>query len=242
MNSSMSMDQLKPHLLPIISVVVLVILVPLVMLPWVGDIQKSWDEAEAKQTKLAAIQTKADQLEKMDAEVNKELLEDSVTPAIPDIADPAGLLGTIEQAALASGTVTKGVHYGAAEAVAAPANAAPGTEGASPALKVVTANLSVEGSYANILSFISRTEKIARVLSIESLHVVPAEDESNALVATFDVTSPYEPLPEDLGPSESPLPERTPAKTNILDTVSKLQRANYAPTPATSIKGKNNPF
>jgi Tfp pilus assembly protein PilO len=234
MNASFSFDQIKPYLLPIITVVVVVVLLPLVILPWFSDARNHLTSLDQQRTKLTAVRTKADALDKMDTSTNKQLLNTQVEPAMPSEADPAGVLGTLEQVAAAAGAQAKGVHFGQA--------ATPTASSASADNSAVSANLSVEGSYASIFSFISQSETVARVVSLSTLHILPASDNKDQLIATFDVLAPYQPLPTDLGPVETPLPDRTDAKNKTLTKVSKLHQAPYAPTPDTSISGRPSPF
>jgi Tfp pilus assembly protein PilO len=236
MTASLNIDQLKPYLLPIVTVVVLLVLVPLIIMPWLGDVQAGFAQMQTNQQKLNAMRAKADALEKLDAETNRQLLRQKVEPAIPSEADPAGLLGTLEQIAVSTGSKTKTVQY--SQSGTKP------TAAGEEAGQSVSTNFTIEGTYANIAFFISRAESVARVVSLNSMHIVPVSgsDNGDALLATFDVVAPYSPLPTDLGPAESPLPERTSAKTQALETVNKLQQASYAATAPAAITGKQNPF
>lgn len=234
MTMNLNADKLKPYLLPIIALAVLIILVPLVIMPWIGQINTSFHNLGDRQAKLTTMQAKADTLEHMDAATNKSILQTKVEPAIPSQADPSGVLGTLEQLAIASGTTAKGVHFAAAgTTTAADPNAA--SAGTS-----VSTNLSIEGHYANILSFISQSETVARVVGLTSMHIVA--DDTDILVATFDVVAPYQAIPTDLGPADQPLPEQTKAQTKTLAIVNALHMASYAPTPVVDISGKQNPF
>jgi Tfp pilus assembly protein PilO len=238
MTANLNFEKIKPYLLPIVALSVLVVLVPLVILPWIGDIQTSLATTSTKQTQLTKMQDKVAMLNKMDNQTNKQLLQDKVQPAIPDEADPAGMLGTLEQVAVASGASAKGVHFGGSTAAAPASPSASGTA-ANPA---VATSLSVQGNYASILSFIAQSETVARVVSLTSMHILPVGEDGGILTATFDVEAPYQPIPADLGPADQPLPEQTAAKTKTLDMISKLHQASYAPTPAIRISGKQNPF
>lgn len=236
MNANFNFDKIKPYMLPIIALVVLVVLTPLVILPWFTNARTNWDMVKSQQTKLTALQTKADALDKMNTTTNKQALDEKVEPAIPSQADPAGVLGTLEQVAVASGATAKGVHFGQG-AAAAPAAAAATTEGGN-----VTVSLSIQGSYASIFNFISQSETVSRVISLSTMHIVPAGDTNNTLVATFDALAPYQPVPTNLGLAEEPLPVFTSAKSKTLTAVSSLHQATYAPTPDTSISGRQSPF
>lgn len=235
MTANLNFEKVKPYLLPIIALIVLVILVPLIIMPWVSDVQTGFGNMGTSQTKLTAMQAKADALDKMDGQTNKQLLQQKVEPAIPSEADPAGVLGTLEQVAITSGATAKAVQFGQGTGPSSPSAAAAGKD-------EVSTNLTVQGSYANIATFIAQSEAVARVVSINSLHIVPAADGSAALLATFSVSAPYQPLLDDLGPAEEPLPEQTAAKTKTLEAISKLHAASYAPTTLSEITGKQNPF
>jgi hypothetical protein len=127
------------------------------------------------------------------------------------------------------------VHFGGTTAATTTVTNAKAAAGNS-----VSASLSVEGSYASIMTFIMQSESVARVLSLSTLHIVPTT--GGTLTATFDVLSPYQPLPTDLGPSEEPLPVQTPSKTKTLQVVNGLHQASYTPTALVDITGKQNPF
>jgi Tfp pilus assembly protein PilO len=233
MNASFNLDKIKPYLLPIITAVVVIILVPLVILPWFNNAQTNLGTVSTQNTKLSALQTKADMLSKMDTITNTQVLNQKVEPAIPSQADPAGALGTLEQVAIASGATAKGVHFGQATTVSA--------AGAAKA-NTVAAALSVQGSYASIFDFISHSETVSRVISLTSMHIVPSGDANGTLVASFDAVAPYQPVPTNLGLAEDPLPVRTDAKTKILTVINSLHQASYAPTPDTAITGRPSPF
>ncbi len=229
---TMTVDSFKPYIMPVAAAVILIAVIPLLALPWVGDIQDSFKTMSDKQTKLDALKEKVAALQGLQAEQNKATLTEKVEPVIPSQADPAGLLGTLEQVAVGAGASTQGVRYGQDKTVVK------NTESGS----TVETNLSVVGGYANIVNFIRQSETVARVVSLTSLHIVPSSDEDGTLVATFDVSSPYQPFPEDLGPAEEPLPQRTSAKEATLTAIDSLHLASYAPTSAQTITGKDNPF
>lgn len=237
MNPKMNFDSLKPYLLPIIALAVLVVLTPLIILPWFGDVQTGWASMGTQQTKLSALQTKADALDKVDGDQQKKTLQDEVEPAMPSQADPAGALGTIEQLANASGVQPKGAKYGQSSSGTAAATA----PGAATTGGAVPVTVSLNGNYAGILNFITQSETTARVLSISTLHIVPGAT-GDQLVATIDVVAPYQPMLTDLGPAEEPLPTLTSAKAKILTDTSKLHPASYAATPVDSISGRQSPF
>lgn len=234
---SLNVDKIKPYLLPIIALVVLIVLVPLVIMPWIGEVRTNYANYNDRKTKLTEMQVKADKLEKMDATANLNTLQTEVEPAIPSQADPSGVLGTLEQLAYASGTTPKGVQFAAA-ATAAPVAAAAGAPAAGTS---VATNITVEGPYANVVSFVTQSESIRRVVGLTSLHIT-ASQVPGVVTATFDVVAPYQAVPTDLGSTDQPLPELTAAKTITLKKVTSLTEPKYAATPIVDIIGKQNPF
>ena len=232
----------KPYLIPIIAAAVLLITAPLVMWPWFNDVQADWSKLNAQKTLRDQLMAKADQLDKLNDTQNRQDLQTKVEPAMPSDADPSGVLGTVEQLAATAGVQPKGLRYASNDASAK--GAAAGAAGASGSSSVKT-NISVQGDYSNIYNFILRSENVARVVDLSSLHIAYATvsgGSSNQLVASFDVLAPYLPLPTDLGPIETPLPAMDPSMTAMLDKVSKLPRANYAPTDTKDISGRPSPF
>src|SRR5690606_26939886 len=106
MNTSMDTSSLKNYALPIATALVVIVLVPLVILPWLSSLRTDWDELQAKQELREQMSVKADTLESIDNSVNQDLLVNKAEPAMPSTSDPAGVLATLEQVAALSGVST----------------------------------------------------------------------------------------------------------------------------------------
>jgi Tfp pilus assembly protein PilO len=237
MTSSLSFESLKPNILPLAAFLVLATTVPLVMMPWFGDVQTQWGEVGVKSDLRDKLSVKADRLEKFassEAQESKALLQDTVEPAMPAAADPSGVLGTLEQAAQLNQVTTSSVTY---------TNAAGGVQDATIAPDDVIVTFSVVGGYENIVSFVKATERILRVVTIDSLQFSKNETgDGGGVQAIFNVKAPYLAHPTDLGPIEEAFPELGNPEKKIVEKLAQYEAAQYAPTQVDSIVGKNNPF
>lgn len=240
-NSSLNLDGLKSYALPLTAVVVVVAAVPLAIMPWFTDITEGWAEYSEKTELHSKLEAKVQKLESFDIEPSKALLEDTIEPALPSERDPAGLLGTIDRVANQADVAIASVTYSDMSNTQQQVQ-----EVEAPVVTMaenVMATVLVEGTYENIVSFVASSERVLRIINLDSLHFSKVAEEDNLIAASFDVSAPFLPHPTTLGPVETPFPELTPARTKIVDMIkSDYSQSGYSPTRVESITGRVNPF
>jgi Tfp pilus assembly protein PilO len=229
MTTTINAQSLKPYILPIVTGLVVILVTPFAILPWFGTIQTDVQTLATQKDLYQQLVTKGNTLDTANISDLQDQLATYLEPALPSQADPAGVLGTMEQIAASSGVSTKGAQFAS-------------TAQAETASGMVKVTLGVDGGYTNVAKFIQLAENTSRVLSFDTLRITSAGTQANATVsATVDVLAPYNGV-TDLGAIESPLPPKDLAMTKTLDVVKGLARASYSPTAPQSITGKANPF
>jgi Tfp pilus assembly protein PilO len=229
MNMSLGSSQVKEYMLPILTFVVILTIIPLVALGWVGQVMDVFKTLDVKKEQVRVMQAKLQALEGLNDEENRKQLVQKVEPALPSVADPSGALGTIEQVAAASGVRMSAANY---------ANGAvtKGQGGES----LVKATVTVAGDYAAINAFLKATEKAARILEVETLQISSG---AGAVAATMGINAPYMGVLTDLGAPDAALPGSMSAQQqSTLNRLSALSVAPFAPTDEKAIAGKANPF
>lgn len=247
--SSLNMDSLKPHLLPITAALVVVATVPLAIMPWFSEAMDNYGELSEKEALLADLTVKADELERFDVAQSRDLLQNTAQVALPAEADPAGAIGTVEILARRVDASVSGVSYSGdasrrrdRNVNATSANASNAGAANQVTTENITATITLSGGYDSIANFIERSETALRVFKIDSFHISKQGEESEDLTAAFDISAPYLPHPTDLGPIETPFPQLTAVETGIIDRINSYNSANYNPTRVENITGRNNPF
>ena len=254
MTSSLNLDSIKPHLLPITAALVVVATVPLVIMPWVGEIMSDYEEIGIQSELRDRLVAKANELDSFDVANSKDILESTIEPALPAEADPAGALGTLELIAQKVDARIVGVTYtGSAPVVAQPApepvtpdDAASADQAAvayvEPEASLIDATITLVGSFPSLVSFVAESEKVSRVVNINTLHFTKGDSAETDVTASFRVSAPYMPHPTDLGPIDTPFPQLQSTETRIIDMVNSYNKSTFAPTNIQNITGKANPF
>ena len=114
---ALNLASLKPYLLPIVTVVAVLLIVPLALLPGISGLQDRVASLQKAQDTLKAETDKADRLEKLDITTYSDQLTTNAETAMPSKSDPSGVLGTLELVASSSGVTSRGVRFTSASAM-----------------------------------------------------------------------------------------------------------------------------
>lgn len=204
MNNS-TFEKFKVYLVPILSIVVVVVLVPTVVLPQFSKIRENLSVVNQNSDRLDDLESKADALEelaKAEAALDKNLA--IAESALPIEKDVARLVRGVQGLAVETGLEVSKVEIkpGKTATVAADTAAAPTTQ-ASTAKPLATAEtskselifgLSLRGNLASFQNFLKSVESTKRLLILSSFKSTSTSgvDYSYNVV----INAPFGPLPK----------------------------------------------
>jgi Tfp pilus assembly protein PilO len=192
----------RAYLLPVVVLLLIIWLSLQIVKPKIESIVRLDNEMKLSRMKLEVLLKKANALSVLDPIQLKDMF-DTLNTAIPSDKDIPGFMLGIGRAAQEAS-----VSVGLVEV-------SPGSVSTSSADKIdskksitpVTAKVTVRGTFANIISFVSKITNGRRLLKIEGINLsgAGAQRVNEQLSMVFSILVYYQPLPESLGEISLPI-------------------------------------
>lgn len=232
-NNVSFMENLKDWLIPLFSFLVIFVISLFVIYPWFNDIMVKRQQIQDSQTLLdQELKPKLSLLQSLDKSTlqNYLLTMELLVPSSPNVPS---IFSTIEGIAAGLGLKVDSLSYsGFLEA---------------KDKSEIKLSFSVSGGQDKLLNFSQGLNSTVPLLHVFKLSLL-AKDQSSDGAASLSLSSPYYPIPQNLGPVSVNINKVTDSEKSVLDKLEQTflqplnsgSSAQITPTPLPS--GKNNPF
>lgn len=235
-------DLLRPYIpyLPVGgSVVFGALILLLVALPRIGNFSSISEEIEGSQKRLTTLKEKGVKL--ADLLTHQEALDSDLSvidAALPEKENVPELLSQIEKIASESGVSIRALHFGGGSGIPAVS----GKPGATGKYSTVQLQAEAEGSFANLVSFLTNIENASRLIFVDNLRFnQETVREATLLRVSLALTSFFVTLPEDTSLMRPvALNLNSSSLNNILEKLKPLRI--YKINIGTGGAGRLNPF
>lgn len=211
------------------------------LVPFGKTLFSMYKDLNTVRTKTATLSAKYSTLGSLD---ESQLAGDGndLLRAIPSDKDVATILSTIEQTAIVSGLSVVNITIASPGSLATDAAQRQSQEEKELGSGIITSIVAVEGTLANVKTYLSTLQRVRRVLRVHSAEV--AIREGGIARAVITVESFWAALPTTLGDITVPLPPRSTQEDELLVKIRAFPVSYQALLTAGSFSfpPKQNPF
>lgn len=221
------LQQIKPLLLPVITIIIVVVLSAKFLLPKVGDIQKILLETQKINQELASLESKAGKLNELK---NSSLTSDfqQMEMLLPSEKNIMLIFSTLEILEKRNNVIIEGLSIKPGLIDKGKVQADKKTKTGSEDLSFI---FSVTGTQDSVNQFLDELLSTAPIFTVNKVNLAI---NSGIVDATIDVVTYFQSLPESLGNITTPLPELSATQKKTLETV---KRYNAVDTSFEEISG-----
>lgn len=215
-------------------VVVLFLLSLNFIFPQISKIQKSYSTMDEQTDRLEKQKGKLAQLKSLNEYELSKKAEISLK-AVPQEQSALSLIYTVSRLAQEKSLIVKSLSV---------SNSATATQ-INPDEKpsdnsVVKLNLTVDGPVEILKDFLTSINKTFPIISVNTISTT---SEGDILTTTMSLSSFYQPLPENIGKIDTPLPQFSQDQENVIIGLGKFTSVSEAlPSGQVNPEGRVNPF
>lgn len=213
------LQRYKVYLLPVVTVVLVIGLTITFLQPKISDILRAREELSQGKSKLDRLTQKASTLSSLDQTALRSKFK-TLEGALPSEKDIPGFLVGIQRIANEASISVEAVELsaGSISTGSAQTKTVPGGTNSS---QVVTAKVTIKGTFGAIRAFLDKSSQTRRLVSIKGISLGGTEAQKASGEITIDLSFSiyFQPLPTTLGEISASLPQITTEEDKIYQKI-----------------------